>query len=89
MSCLALLPPQRHMHENVHTDTNKVYSLDLFEPGEEFRALQKFNPNRSHYLHYDITSEGSVTSVVDQIVAQSGRIDGMIADENGRKECVN
>jgi NAD(P)-dependent dehydrogenase (short-subunit alcohol dehydrogenase family) len=33
-----------------------------------------------HYLHCDVTSEESVTKVVDQIVEQSGRIDGMIAN---------
>jgi NAD(P)-dependent dehydrogenase (short-subunit alcohol dehydrogenase family) len=54
--------------------------LDLFEPDEEFQALQRANPKRVHYLHCDVTSEESVTNVVDQIVSQSGRIDGMIAN---------
>ncbi|KAL1801329.1 hypothetical protein ACET3X_001671 [Alternaria dauci] len=61
-------------------DAAEVYSLDLFEPGEEFQALQKANLKRVHYLHCDVTSEESVKKVVDQIVAQSGRIDGMIAN---------
>jgi NAD(P)-dependent dehydrogenase (short-subunit alcohol dehydrogenase family) len=61
-------------------DAKEVYSLDLFEPGEEFQALSKANPKRLRYLHCDVTSEESVTKVVDEIVAQSGRIDGMIAN---------
>lgn len=61
-------------------DAAEVYSLDLFEPGEEFAGLQKANPKRLHYLHCDVTSEENVIAVIDQIVAQSGRIDGMIAN---------
>lgn len=61
-------------------DAAEIYSLDLFEPGEEFQALQKANPKKVHYLHCDVTSEENVIKVVDQIVAQSGRIDGMIAN---------
>ena len=61
-------------------DAKEVYSLDLFEPGEEFQALSKANPKRLRYLHCDVTSEESVIKVVDEIVAQSGRIDGMIAN---------
>lgn len=58
----------------------EIYSLDLFEPGEEFQALQQANPKRVHYLHCDVTSEESVIKAIDEIVAQSGRIDGMIAN---------
>jgi NAD(P)-dependent dehydrogenase (short-subunit alcohol dehydrogenase family) len=61
-------------------EATEIYSLDLFEPGEEFQALQQANPKRVHYLHCDVTSEESVTKAIDQIVAQSGRIDGMIAN---------
>jgi NAD(P)-dependent dehydrogenase (short-subunit alcohol dehydrogenase family) len=61
-------------------DAAEIYSLDLFEPGEEFQALQKAHPKRVHYLHCDVTSAADVTKTIDQIVAQSGRIDGMIAN---------
>jgi NAD(P)-dependent dehydrogenase (short-subunit alcohol dehydrogenase family) len=57
-----------------------VYSLDLFEPGEEFEALQKAFPKRVHYLNCNVTSEESVTQAIDQIVAQSGAIHGMVAN---------
>lgn len=61
-------------------DAKEIYSLDLFEPGEEFQALSKANPKRLHYLHCDVTNEESVIKAVDQIVEQAGRIDGMIAN---------
>ncbi|ORY10939.1 hypothetical protein BCR34DRAFT_484842 [Clohesyomyces aquaticus] len=61
-------------------DVAEVYSLDLFEPGEEFQALQKANPKRFHYVHCDVTSGESVGSAIDTIVARSGRIDGMVAN---------
>jgi NAD(P)-dependent dehydrogenase (short-subunit alcohol dehydrogenase family) len=61
-------------------DAKEVYSLDLFEPDEEFQALQKQFPKRVHYLHCNVTKEDSVVEVIDKIVAQSGRIDGMIAN---------
>ncbi|CAI6331954.1 unnamed protein product [Periconia digitata] len=61
-------------------DALEVYSLDLFEPGEEFQALANANPKRLHYLQCDVTSEETVIQVVDQIVERSGRIDGMIAN---------
>ncbi|KAF2796897.1 NAD(P)-binding protein [Melanomma pulvis-pyrius CBS 109.77] len=61
-------------------DAAEIYSLDLFEPGEEFQALAKAHPKRVHYLHCDVTSEESVIKAVDTIVEQSSRIDGMIAN---------
>jgi NAD(P)-dependent dehydrogenase (short-subunit alcohol dehydrogenase family) len=61
-------------------DAAQIYSLDLFEPGEEFEALQKAYPKRVHYLNCNVTSEESVTKAVDQIVAQSGAIHGMVAN---------
>ncbi|KAK7179479.1 hypothetical protein DPSP01_012510 [Paraphaeosphaeria sporulosa] len=61
-------------------DAKEVYSFDLFEPGEEFQALQQTHPKRVHYVHCDVTSEESVNKAVDQVVAQSGRIDGMVAN---------
>jgi NAD(P)-dependent dehydrogenase (short-subunit alcohol dehydrogenase family) len=58
----------------------QVYSLDLFEPGEEFQAIQKANPKRIKYVHCDVTSEESVAHAIDTIVANSGRIDGLVAN---------
>lgn len=63
-------------------DAAEIYSLDLFEPGEEFQALAKAHPKRVHYLHCDVTSEESVIKAVDTIVEQSSRIDGMVCRWN-------
>jgi NAD(P)-dependent dehydrogenase (short-subunit alcohol dehydrogenase family) len=42
--------------------------------------LSQANPKRLRYINCDVTSEESVIKVIDEIVAQSGRIDGMIAN---------
>ncbi|KAM0723108.1 hypothetical protein Q7P37_001308 [Cladosporium fusiforme] len=57
-----------------------VYSLDVLEPGEEFHALAKKNPNRFKYLHMDVTNEASIAKTVDQIVEAEGAIHGMVAN---------
>ncbi|GAB7325407.1 hypothetical protein MBLNU13_g09435t1 [Cladosporium sp. NU13] len=57
-----------------------VYSLDVLEPGEEFAALAKKNPNRFKYLHMDVTDEPSIQKTVDQIVGTEGAIHGMVAN---------
>jgi NAD(P)-dependent dehydrogenase (short-subunit alcohol dehydrogenase family) len=61
-------------------DAAVIYSLDIFEPGEEFAALQAANPKRLYYLSCDVTSEESVTSAIDTIVISQGRIDGLVAN---------
>lgn len=58
---------------------NLVYSLDLMEPGEEFAALKKRYPN-FHFIQTDVTSEDSVEKAISQVVEQSGRIDGLVAN---------
>ncbi|KAL3456452.1 hypothetical protein BJX64DRAFT_270664 [Aspergillus heterothallicus] len=57
-----------------------VYSLDLFEPGEEFAAVQKANPKRLQYINCNVTSEESVTAAIDAIVAAKGAIHGFVAN---------
>ncbi|KAF9880476.1 hypothetical protein CkaCkLH20_02430 [Colletotrichum karsti] len=61
-------------------DAAVVYSLDLFEPDEEFQAIQKANPKRIRYIHCDVTSEESITSAIDAIVANEGAIHGLVAN---------
>ena len=61
-------------------DAAEVYSLDLFEPGEEFQAVQRENPKRIRYIHCDVTSEESISKAVDTIVSNSGRVDGLVAN---------
>lgn len=57
-----------------------VYSLDVLEPGEEFAALAKKNPNRFKYLPMDVTDEPSIQKTIDQIVENEGAIHGMVAN---------
>ncbi|KAK1148828.1 hypothetical protein N8T08_008713 [Aspergillus melleus] len=58
---------------------NIIYSLDLMEPGEDFFALQKRRPN-IRYIQTDVTSEESVEKAINQIVEETGRIDGLVAN---------
>lgn len=57
-----------------------VYSLDLFEPGEEFRAVQKKGQDRLFYLNCNVTSEQSITAAVDAIITAQGAIHGLVAN---------
>lgn len=61
-------------------DAAAVYSLDLFEPGEEFQALQRSAPKKLHYVRCDVTSEESITAAVDTIIAAQGAIHGLVAN---------
>lgn len=57
-----------------------VYSLDLFEPGEEFRAVQKKEQNRLFYLNCNVTSEESIQAAIDAIINAQGAIHGLVAN---------
>jgi short chain dehydrogenase len=57
-----------------------IYSLDLYEPGPEFQALQKRHPNRLHFVQCNVTDESSVSNAIDTIVSQQGAIHGLIAN---------
>ena len=57
-----------------------VYSLDLFEPAEEFQAVREANPKRLHYLNCNVTSEESISKAIDAIVSQQGAIHGLVAN---------
>ncbi|KAJ5818077.1 hypothetical protein N7474_003668 [Penicillium riverlandense] len=56
-----------------------VYSLDMMEPGEDSEGLQKRYPN-FRYIQTDVTSEESVQKAIDQVVQETGRIDGLVAN---------
>lgn len=57
-----------------------VFSLDLFEPGDEFLAVQTANPKRLSYINCDVTSEESITSAIDAIISKRGAIHGLVAN---------
>jgi NAD(P)-dependent dehydrogenase (short-subunit alcohol dehydrogenase family) len=61
-------------------DAAAVYSLDLFEPGEEFAAVQKRSGGRLNYIQCDVTAEESVTAAIDAVVAAQGAIHGFVAN---------
>lgn len=61
-------------------DAAAVFSLDLFEPGDEFLALQAANPKRLDYINCDVTSEESVTSAIDAIISKKGAVHGLVAN---------
>ncbi|CAG8128684.1 unnamed protein product [Penicillium salamii] len=61
-------------------DAADIFSLDVFEPGEDFLALQKSHPKRLHYVHCDVTTEDSVNSAIDAVITARGVIHGFIAN---------
>ncbi|KAK7744430.1 hypothetical protein SLS62_010154 [Diatrype stigma] len=67
-------------HVCLANDAAVVYSLDLFEPGDEFAALQEANPKRLKYLNCDVTSEDSTAAAIDAIIAAEGAIHGLVAN---------
>lgn len=58
----------------------RVFSLDISEPGEPFAELSKKYPGKFEYIHADVTSEESVKSALDVVVAKGGRFDGLVAN---------
>ena len=60
-------------------EAEAVYSLDISNPGDEFKALQKRFENL-HYISTDVTNEESVVQAIECIVAKSARIDGFVAN---------
>ncbi|KAJ3571313.1 hypothetical protein NPX13_g5422 [Xylaria arbuscula] len=55
----------------------KVYSIDLAEPGEEYKAALGQFPDRLGYVQADVTDEASITAALDKIVEQSGALHGI------------
>ncbi|KAF7555300.1 hypothetical protein G7Z17_g2294 [Cylindrodendrum hubeiense] len=61
-------------------EASVIYSLDLFEPGEEFQKIKDANPKRLHYLNCDVTSEESIEKAISTIVTNHGAIHGFVAN---------
>ncbi|KAL3477946.1 hypothetical protein BJX99DRAFT_269528 [Aspergillus californicus] len=59
-----------------------VISLDLFEPGPEFAAIQEKagDAKRLSYIHCDVTSEESIAAGIDNIITTHGAIHGFVAN---------
>lgn len=64
----------------LNNGADKVYSIDLAEPGEEFDAVSKRFPGRLFSLIANVTKEEDITSAVDKVVEQAGAIHGMVVN---------
>lgn len=58
----------------------KIYSIDLAEPGEEFHKLAKLYPGRLFALQANVTKEASVQEAVDKILVEAGGLHGMVCN---------
>ncbi|CZS96136.1 probable dehydrogenases with different specificities (related to short-chain alcohol dehydrogenases) [Rhynchosporium graminicola] len=61
-------------------DAEKIYSIDLAEPGEEFQKLAKQYPGRLFAIQANVTKEASVQEAVDKILAEAGGLHGMVCN---------
>jgi NAD(P)-dependent dehydrogenase (short-subunit alcohol dehydrogenase family) len=59
---------------------DKVFSIDLAEPGDEFAAMAKRFNGRLHAVKANVTKEESVTQAIDDIVAQAGALHGIVVN---------
>lgn len=58
-----------------------IFSLDISEPGDEFKSLaKKFPHQKLEFIQTDVTDEESVEKAINTIVEKSGRIDGLVAN---------
>ncbi|KIW06998.1 uncharacterized protein PV09_02654 [Verruconis gallopava] len=58
----------------------KVYSIDVAEPGNEYASLLKRFPGKLSAIAADITQEESVTAAIDKIIEEAGAIHGMVVN---------
>lgn len=63
----------------------KVYSIDLLEPGDEFAEMSSRFPKRFYSIIADVTKEESITAAVEKIVAEAGAIHGMVCNAGRTK----
>lgn len=64
---------------------SRIYSLDIGDPSDEFTALSSKFPNQLFCLAADVTNESSITSAVDEILAQAGALHGMVCNAGRTK----
>ncbi|KAJ5037919.1 uncharacterized protein L3040_006795 [Drepanopeziza brunnea f. sp. 'multigermtubi'] len=58
----------------------KIYSIDITAPGDDFAAIAERFPGRIAHILADVTREASVTEAVDTIVAEAGALHGMVCN---------
>lgn len=57
-----------------------VFSLDITELGDEFKAVAERFPGRLEYVQTNLTDEESVGKSINTIVEKASRVDGLIAN---------
>lgn len=58
----------------------KIYSIDLATPGNDFEKISKRFPGRLFAVTANVTKEDSVQTAVDQIITESGALHGMVVN---------
>ncbi|KAE9363804.1 NAD(P)-binding protein [Stipitochalara longipes BDJ] len=58
----------------------KIYSIDITQPGDEFQILSKRFPGRLFSATADVTKEDSITAAVDKIISEAGALHGMVVN---------
>jgi NAD(P)-dependent dehydrogenase (short-subunit alcohol dehydrogenase family) len=58
----------------------KIYSIDITQPGDEFQILSKRFPGRLFSATADVTKEDSIQAAVDTIISEAGALHGMVVN---------
>lgn len=58
----------------------KVYSIDVGEPGDDFKELASQYPKQLFAVKANVTKEEDITNAVNQIVEEAGGLHGMVAN---------
>lgn len=58
----------------------RIYSIDIGPPGEDFQAVSKRFDGKLFALTADVTKEETVTEAIDCIIAEAGALHGMVVN---------
>ncbi|RAO73008.1 uncharacterized protein BHQ10_009020 [Talaromyces amestolkiae] len=58
----------------------RVYSIDIGETGDDFKAISERFPNKLYAIKANVTQEETITAAVEQIVSEAGAIHGMVVN---------
>lgn len=58
----------------------RIYSIDVGEPGDDFKFLSERFPGQVFALRADVTQEASIAAAVDEIVEDAGALHGMVVN---------
>ena len=66
-------------------DAQAVYSIDIGETGDEFKAVSDRYPGKMHAIKADVTNEASITDAVDNIIKEAGGLHGFVVNAGRTK----